>query len=281
MPFARTRDCLGIAVALIACATAAALPSPANAQEDRWAATMRRLNQADDAYRGGDLAGAFEGYLALVREFPTWWQPTLKAGIAARSLGHPVDSVAAWLDRARRLGATGPYLPLVDALLTPGVPPPSFAPSPLPDASGVTVPDPLARRLSLVRAGRLKAEGRLAEAEAEYRAALSGTGPVPAARWRLARLLRATGRPAEAAALLREGASDSRLPSRWRQEAARQGGADGPVGAAEGKMPGQGPFPAKNPVDAHGANRENPDGVGGPGRPPPGRPVLEDRGNRR
>lgn len=205
-------------ILLALCLSAGLLaPSPARADDDRYARAMRSLSDADASCREGRLATAFRGYLDLLREFPTWWLPTLKAGVIARAQGLPAETVAAWVERARNLSPTGAYLPLIEGFLAPGVPRDPFRRD---GAAGGGVVDPLTDRVALLRAGRLAARGRVAEAEAEYRAILSRTPSIPVARWRLARLLRSTGRPVEAAALFREGGARSNLPSRWRVEAA-------------------------------------------------------------
>lgn len=201
-------------------------PLPARAgDEDRYTRAMRLLAEADTRFREGRLLEAGQGYLDLLRDFPTWWLPTLKSGVVARTLGRPPEEVESWIERARGLQPTGTYLPLVSGLLAPGVP---RDPSRIEGMASPAVPDPLAARMGLLRAGRLAAQGRVAEAEAEYRSILSRTPAVQVARWRLARLLRDSGRRAEAAAILREGAARSSYPARWRMEAASMERSDAP-----------------------------------------------------
>ncbi len=213
-PFRLRLSLAALAAALLLCA----LPRPASADEDRYVQAMRRMSEADVNFREGRLSDAFLGYLDLLKEFPTWWLVTLKAGITAHALRLPAETVSAWLDRARGQSPSGTYLPLVEGLLTGGVPRD-------PDRAGGRSPpvirDPLADRMALLRAGRLASQGRQVEAESEYRAILSRSPAVLVARWRLARLLEDAGRGREAAALLREGAALSAMPARWRAEAAR------------------------------------------------------------
>ena len=211
---------LGLPLSLLVAAPflMALMASPlARADDDRFARAMHSLSEADARYREGRVADAYQGYLGLLREFPTWWLPTLKAGVMARALAMPAETVAAWVQRAGSLSPSGAYVPLVEGFLAPGVP---RDPSRRDDAPPPAVADPLADRLALLRAGRLAAQGRIAEAEAEYRVILSRTPSVLVARWRLSRLLWTAGRPSEAAALLREGGSRSSFPTRWRTEAA-------------------------------------------------------------
>jgi tetratricopeptide (TPR) repeat protein len=167
---------------------------------------MRRLNASDMLLRDGRLALAYQGYLDLLREFPTWWLPTVKAGVAARALRLPESTVSGYLDRAATLLPTGTYLSFVRALDRAGQ---VDLPSPTSD-------DPLADRAGLLRARRLVTAGRTAEAVSEYRFLLGRSPHNVQARWRLVRILRSQGRADEAATLLREGEKDSLFPPRWR-----------------------------------------------------------------
>lgn len=181
-------------------------PAPAPAP-DRATLAMRRMNASDLLLRDGRLALAYQGYLDLLREFPTWWLPTLKAAVAARALHLPDETVQGHATRAAALQPTGSYLQYVDALFHPGGV--NAVPAPPPG-------DPLADRSALLRARRLEAQGRKGEAATEYRALLARTPGCAQARWRLARLLQSQGQSDEAANLLRDGAGNSLFPPRWR-----------------------------------------------------------------
>ncbi len=161
---------------------------------------------------------AMSGYSELLREFPTWWLPTLKTAVVAKALGQSTESVLARIGLARNLSPSGTYLPLVESLLLSGVP---RDPSRV-EGAAPSLPDPLADRMALLRAGRLAAEGRRDESEAEYRSILARNPGVLVARWKLARILVESGRTGEAAAFLHEGAGRSAFSARWRSEALSQ-----------------------------------------------------------
>ena len=182
----------------------ASLPGPARARED-VAAAMSRMAEADQAMQAGRPAAAFEGYLAVIKVFPTWWLPTVKAAAAARALRMPEASVDAWLARARTLEPSGDYLPLVTLLLaldrgdTEAVA--ALLPAGAVPALDGAVEDPAARRLSMARALAFERAGRVGAAVLEYRGLLARDPGFQAARFRLARLLAGQGRPDEAATM--------------------------------------------------------------------------------
>ncbi|HOI11313.1 MAG TPA: hypothetical protein PK313_12630, partial [Myxococcota bacterium] len=96
----RTLPALALALGLLS------LPLPPRADPvdaGDVAQAMARMAQADRDMQAGRPAAAFQGYLAVLKRFPTWWLPTVKAGVAARALRMPDESVDAWLARARTL----------------------------------------------------------------------------------------------------------------------------------------------------------------------------------
>lgn len=217
-------DRIRLALACLLLAGLPALPWPVAGQEHGVAEAMRRLADADAAMTAGRPAAAFQGYLAVLKRFPTWWIPTVKAGVAAHALRMPDASVDAWLSRATSLEPSGDYLPAVSLLLAldrgqdaasanlrvsdsndPGAP--------------ATFGDPASTRLALARAMAFERDGRIGAAVIEYRGLLAGTPSHQAARFRLAGLLVSIGRHDEAVAMFREGEARSLNPARWRAAA--------------------------------------------------------------
>jgi hypothetical protein len=232
----RTLPALALALGLLS------LPLPPRADPvdaGDVAQAMARMAQADRDMQAGRPAAAFQGYLAVLKRFPTWWLPTVKAGVAARALRMPDESVDAWLARARTLEPQGDLLPLVTLLLAldRDAPDPSAELLPVRSESDDPGPDgaagdPAASRLAMARALAFERDGRIGAAILEYRALLARDATHQAARFRLAGLLAGTGRTGEAATLFREGEARSLNPARWR-EAARRAGVASP-GAADG-----------------------------------------------
>ncbi len=201
------------------------VPVSVRADDDGVAEAMRRLADADAAMHSGRPNTAFEGYLAVIRRFPTWWIPTVKAAVAARALHMPDASVDAWVNRARTLEPSGDYLPLVAILLALDRDHPDVSadlrPVPSGDPDTGVSSDPASVRLAMARAAAFEHDGRVGAAVVEYRALLADDVSLQAARFRLARLLVTIGRRDEAAAMFRDGEARSLNPARWR-EAARQ-----------------------------------------------------------
>ena len=208
----------------------AMIPGVASGQEPRplddpITSAFRRLTIADDLARAGRLGMAYSGYLAVLKDYPTWWLPTVKAAVLARALRLPADTIVAYLDRATGLSPSGRYLEMVRILLAveAGGRPPDRAGGP--QEGGVLVvgvrADVVSDRITLAVASAHARAGRLREAEVEYLALLKRRPGCPAARWGLAGVLRRQGRGDEAAALYREGATSSLCPARWRAEAER------------------------------------------------------------
>jgi len=180
---------------------------------------MHRLAGADKAIYEGRAGDGYRGYLSLIEDFPTWWIPTIKAAVAAAALHLPQATIAAYIDRASVLSPVGPYVALVRTLNA--------------NERGKATGDPpvfrgsrfqtmeLVNRLSLFRGMIFESLKKSEAAEEEYRAILRRQPMCAPARWRLAHLLGARGRGAEAARILREGAGTSLFPPRWRSSAMR------------------------------------------------------------
>jgi predicted Zn-dependent protease len=212
------------AVVLFALASLAAA-RPARA--DRAYDALQKLYNNDDLFRAGRVGQALAGYEALLREFPTWWLPALKAAVASRTLGLPAGPVAAAIERVATLSPEGRYLDLVRAVLEGEA---SRVPDSPPDGPA---PDTVLDRLILVRARALDAAGRHGDAAAEYRRLLARTPGCQAGRFGLARALAALGETVEAARMLDEGASSSLFPPRWRSAAGNLRAA--PPGRSDGE----------------------------------------------
>jgi hypothetical protein len=200
-------------VALLVVATTA----QAQTSTQRAVSAIDRLAGTDAVLRAGKLGLAHAGYLGILKEYPTWWIPTVKAGVSARGLGNPVDTVRGYLERAATLSPSGGYVAL--ALLALAVE--SGARDAAAARSGDAATDGTADRAGLIRAAALSRDGRADAAVAEYRRVLDRTPGCLAARWGLARALHAAGRAGEAATLLRDSAPASLFPPRWRAEAER------------------------------------------------------------
>lgn len=200
------------------------VPDRAHAQEGGVAEAMRDLADADAAMHAGRPAAAYQGYLAVLKRFPTWWIPTVKAGVVAHALRMPDASVDAWLARSATLEPSGNYLPLVSLILAldrrrDG----ASAYLKVADSNDAVEPaetaDPASARLSLARGMAFERDGRVGAAVIEYRGLLARTPSHQAARFRLAGLLASVGRRDEAVALFREGEAQSLNPARWRAAA--------------------------------------------------------------
>jgi hypothetical protein len=191
-------------------------PAPEPAPMDAARAAFQRLDAADRLLRSGRLGQAYAGYLGLLRDFPTWWLPMAKAGVAARAMGLAADTWRSFLGRAAGLSPEGPYLAFLGGLLAleGGAP----APATTVDSG------PLDPRVALAHASGMARGGHDAEAVAEYGAILDRHPGCLAARWGLARTLRRAGHEEDARALLREGARSSLFPPRWRAAAQAGGG---------------------------------------------------------
>lgn len=205
-------------------------PGLATSQEDPIAAARTRLSEADSALHSGNLYAAQAAYRDVLAQFPTWWIPVLKSTVASIAMRAPAAQIDQALARVRTLEPTGDYLALISLLLAleRDTPDPAADLLPLPPDTGsdtVRVPlDTLSRRLAMARGLAFERSGRVGAAILEYRNLLARDPEVQAARFRLAQLLRQTGRPEEASALMREGQARSLYPARW-----RAGG--GPMGA--------------------------------------------------
>lgn len=191
---------------------------------------MQRLSEGDARFREGRTGKAHAVYLGLLQEFPTWWLPTVKAAVTSRALGLPLATVRAYLDRAAAMSPSGPYLDFVRFLLDTEdldkrVEPPAFH-------FGRAVWVDRADRLGLHRALELERQGRLLAAEQEYRAILVRSPLCTTARFRLARMISASGRREEGDRILEEGADASLFPPRWRAVVGQDAGRD--KGSANG-----------------------------------------------
>jgi hypothetical protein len=219
--------------AAVLVAIVAALPCPAVAQvqprvdgTDAASSAFRDLSNADALVRAGRLGPARAAYARLVEQFPTWWIPQVKLAVVSRELGAAAADWGPALARARRFAPAGDgYLEFVLALA-------AAEKGAVDDAaSGIGPSDPVSDRALLARARGLETAGRASDAAREYRSLLARRPRCPAARWGLARCLKASGAGAEAAALLREGAAGSVFPARWRASAGeerRDSGRGGP-----------------------------------------------------
>lgn len=186
---------------------------PRDPSTERAMGAFQRVDGADALLRAGRPGLAWAGYLAILKDFPTWWLPMLKAAVAARELGQGPEEVDARVDRAARLSPPGGPLSLVQTALAIDEGRLQDAVLPLnaaAEASGV------ADRIALLRGDALSRLGRHDAAIQEYRAILARTPGCAVARWRMARELAATGRADDATAVVREGASTSLFPPRWR-----------------------------------------------------------------
>ena len=199
-------------------------PDPVHAQEAGVAEAMRRLADADAAMHAGRPAAAFQGYLAVVKRFPTWWIPTVKAGVAANALRMPEASVDAWFARSATQEPSGDFLPLISLLLAldreqDGASANLKVADSNETVTSDTPADPASTRLSLARGMAFERDGRVGAAVIEYRGLLARAPSHQAARFRLAGLLASIGRRDEALALFREGEARSLNPARWRAAA--------------------------------------------------------------
>ena len=195
-------------------------PAPAPSAPARVISAFQRVDAADGLLRAGRLGMALAGYLAILRDFPTWWLPMLKGAVAAHALGAGLDDVGARVDRAATLSPPGGPLSLVRAALALDAGLLEAVVAPLPAAAEASA---MADRIALLRGTAFARLGRHAAAAEEYRAILVRTPGCAVARWRLAREVAALGRGDEASSMLREGASTSLFPPRWR---AASGGPD-------------------------------------------------------
>jgi len=195
-------------------------PRTGSAQGAAFSA-MQKLEAADDLSRAGKQGKAYMAYLALLKDYPTWWLPTVKAAVTAQALGLPRETVIAYLDRTLHLSPVGPYLPFVRSLVD-GEDPRTRAEPPA-YTFGRAVWVDRANRLGLHRAMLLESQGRTQAAEAEYRAILARTPLCATARWRLASLLSSDGRVREADRILEEGAGASLFPPRWKAAVGQDG----------------------------------------------------------
>jgi tetratricopeptide (TPR) repeat protein len=173
-------------------------------------AAFRRVDAADALHRAGRLGVAWAGYLDVLREFPTWWLPTIRAAAVARALHQPPDASRAMADRAAALSPEGSHVRLVRDLME------MEDRGTLPTTDGYPAGDPALDRVALVRARALSAAGRHDESAREYRAILERRPGCAPAAWGLARALRAAGRVEEAESAIREGAANSLFPASWR-----------------------------------------------------------------
>jgi len=178
---------------------------------------MQRLAAADDFMRQGRLGKGYDAYLNLLKQFPTWWLPTVKAAVAARALGLPIATIRSYLSRVQRLSPTGPYFPLVRFLLDSEDP--KKKAGPLAFQFGRAVWIDRANRLDLARGMGFERNGKYPEAEREYRKILARSPLCTTARFRLSNVLKKNGRGREAAQNLEEAATDSLFPARFRAAA--------------------------------------------------------------
>lgn len=201
------------AVAALLAATCTATPHPAIADGKAFEA-MQILTEGDRLIGSGRLGPGYSVYLGLLKQFPTWWLPTVKAASAAKALGLPLETVRAYLDRAVRMSPSGPYLPLVRFLVD--AQDPEATPRPLVFGFGKALWVDRANRLSLARAMECERQKKIKCAEKEYREILERSPLCTTARFRLSRVLSLDGRAGEASRVLEDGAGHSLFPPRWK-----------------------------------------------------------------
>ena len=181
---------------------------PARADQAREA--FEQVRVSDALFAAGRVGQAYSGYLEVLRRYPTWFLPALKAAVVAQALGLPAGTVQAYLDRAEGSGASGPFFRLVRSLWNPER-------AVLPEKMDAAALEPTA---PAVRAAMARAKGfERSEPDSairEYRWITARCDRCVAAFWRLARLLRAAARFEEAREVLEQGARRSLYPARWK-----------------------------------------------------------------
>ncbi len=180
---------------------------------------LERIAFADRLARGGRLGQAFAGYLVVLKDYPTWWLPMLKAGVTARAMRMPPDTVRELVSRAMGLSPEGPYAGLIAMLLglEAGQPPPALpGDHALPGVENLPGDkrDLIRDRQDFARALQAERSDSRVEAKALYRELIQRRPTFVAARVRLARMLFADGASDEARGLLMNTRATSLLPAR-------------------------------------------------------------------
>lgn len=178
-------------------------------------AAMERLSASDNLFRNGRLGMAYAGYIQLIREFPTWWLPTIKAAVVARAIGLPEETVVGYLLRAARLSATGGYIRLVGLALNKKL-----------EINDDTRLEAMENRIGMLAAR----SGSFIEKKTEYEKILERSPRCMVARWKLAHALAENGQTDDAVKILKTFASESLFPPRWRTEAERMERSNGERG---------------------------------------------------
>ncbi len=207
----------------------AAGSSASTAVRPNAAEAARIMSAGDRVFRQGRIDRAVATFRTLKSFFPNWWIPGAKYIVARRQAGMKIDSVISGLESMVELEPTGDYLPMLLTLAA-GERLSSVdiehlrklhlaemaKPRAEPDFRTKRLNGDLDSRYQFARATALEAAGLFDEAEAEYRYLIEYRPFAITPRVRLAALLRARGRPDEAARILDGIEGSSLLPSRIR-----------------------------------------------------------------
>lgn len=188
------------------------------------------LSAGDKSFRSGRVGDALRTFSTIFTVYPTWWIAGAKVAVASAQSGTPVDDVVAALKALVPMGPTGPWVPMLAVMAAAS----RLAPEDIDfimDMSRKALSEPpedeaylmrtrdadLRSRYAFARGLALEAAGQPGMAVAEYRALSESRPGSIAPRVRLAVLLSAVGRQADADAILATIEAGSLLPSRIRQ----------------------------------------------------------------
>jgi len=187
------------------------------------------LSAGDKAFRTGRVGDALRTFTTIFTVFPTWWIAGAKVAVASAQSGQTPDEIVAALKALVPMGPTGPWVPMLavmaaasrlaqeDVEFIKHMSRQMLAEPPEDEAYLMRTRDAdLRSRYALARGLALEAAGQPGMAVAEYRALSESRPGAIAPRVRLAVLLSAVGRHADADAILAPIEPVSLMPSRIR-----------------------------------------------------------------
>lgn len=161
-------------------------------QEDRVSKAFKAIHDADELLLQGNIGSAHVSYLTILKDYPTWWLPTARLVVTSLILKLPLETVSAYLDRARNLKPWGSYVDLLLLLMK------SEKGQGFEEIRAMDERDLGYSRFLFAKAKTFERKGQIEDAVREYKELLKRDQECVTARWRLALLLLKMGKKEEA-----------------------------------------------------------------------------------